>query len=343
MAGKNVTGLKTMFFSTASTYSAVISQEEALKKVKTYMKEISAHSFVGTQVGQVIDDALSAEGKMIRPRLMLLCGAIGSEWSEKSDTLCKLAAMIELTHMASLIHDDIIDEAPYRRGKPSIQHKYSKDAAVYAGDYLMASINFFQAKEGLNHSGMIYNRAVQQMCIGEVGQALCRYSENATVHDYLQNIQGKTAALFKAACLIGATESGCHETITLKLESFGEYLGIMFQLRDDLLDFTSSIKAEGKETHKDFQDGIYTLPVLMALKQEDARKELAPLMQINKERRLTDEEIHQMEDIVVRYGGVEATKIEIRNLQMKSTQILNELPDVASVVLMRKLLKALEI
>lgn len=343
MAGKNATGLKTMFFSTANSYGAVISQEEALNKVRTYMKEISAHSFSGTEVGKVLDDALSAEGKMIRPRLLLLCGAIGPQWSEKYDTLCKLAAMIELTHMASLIHDDIIDEAPYRRGKPSIQHKYSKDAAVYAGDYLMASINFFQAKERLNDSGMIYNNAVQQMCIGEVGQALCRYSDHVTMHDYLQNIQGKTTALFKAACLIGATESGCNTKITQKLESFGEYLGIMFQLRDDLLDFTSSTKAEGKETHKDFQDGIYTLPVLMALKQKDCRRELEPLMQINKERRLTDEEIQRMEEIVVRYGGVEATKAEIKNLQVKSNQILNELPDVASVILMRKLLKALEI
>ncbi len=343
MAGKNATGLKTVFFSTANTYSAAINQEEALNKVRSYMKEISAHNFAGTEVGNVLDDALRAEGKMIRPRLLLLCGAIGPKWTEKSDILCKLAAMIELTHIASLIHDDIIDEAPYRRGKPSIQHKYSKDAAVYAGDYLMASINFFQAKEGLNESGMIYNRAVQQMCIGEVGQALCRYSNTVTMHDYLQNIQGKTTALFKAACLIGATESGCNTTVTQKLERFGEYLGIMFQLRDDLLDFTSSTKAEGKETHKDFQDGIYTLPVLMALKRTACRKELESLMQCNKERRLTDEEIQQMEEIVVQYGGVDATKAEIKNLQIKSNQILSELPDVSSVVLMRKLLKALEL
>ncbi|MEI3266097.1 MAG: polyprenyl synthetase family protein [Frisingicoccus sp.] len=120
-------------------------------------------------------------------------------------------------------------------------------------------------KEQLIDAAMILSKTVENMCIGEIGQAVCRYDVNVTVDAYLKNIKGKTASLFSTACELGAIEAGCSEDIAGKLKRFGEYLGIMFQFRDDLLDFTSSEVAEGKKTHKDFHDGIYTLPVLMAL------------------------------------------------------------------------------
>ena len=94
---------------------------------------------------------------------------------------------------------------------------------------------------------------------------------------YFENIERKTAALFQAACYIGAKESGCSEEIIQKLELFVKNLGLMFQLKDDILDFTSSSKELGKETHKDFQNGIYTFPVIMALKNPKAQEVLLPL------------------------------------------------------------------
>ena len=112
--------------------ACAMTEESAMERVNYYIHKIAENSFAGTRTGAVLDDVLGSSGKMIRPRLLLLCSAFGPYAMERSERLCMLAAMVELTHMASLIHDDIIDEAPFRRGKPSIQGKYGKDAAVYA-------------------------------------------------------------------------------------------------------------------------------------------------------------------------------------------------------------------
>ena len=206
-------------------------EESAMERVNYYIHKIAENSFAGTRTGAVLDDVLGSSGKMIRPRLLLLCSAFGPYPSERAERLCMLAAMVELTHMASLIHDDIIDEAPFRRGKPSIQGKYGKDAAVYAGDFLIERVHYWQVKEQLIDAAMILSKTVENMCIGEIGQAVCRYDVNVTVDAYLKNIKGKTASLFSTACELGAIEAGCSKDIAGKLKCFGEYLGIYLSLQ----------------------------------------------------------------------------------------------------------------
>lgn len=317
-------------------------EESAVERVKYYMHKIAENSFAGTGTGAVLDDVLGSFGKMIRPRLLLLCSAFGPHSTERSERLCMLAAMVELTHLASLIHDDIIDEAPYRRGKPSIQGKYGKDAAVYAGDFLIERVHYWQVKEQLIDAAMILSKTVEDMCIGEIGQAVCRYDVNVTADDYLKNIKGKTAALFSTACKLGAMEAGCSSDVAEKLKCFGEYLGIMFQFRDDLLDFTSNEAAEGKETHKDFHDGIYTLPVLMALETAEGRKSLLPIMKENAKRNLSSEEIGQMEKEVIRCGGVQRTVEEIHRYAALAGEILDSLEDIPEAQKIRRMLDKLE-
>ena len=172
------------------------------------------------------------------------------------------------------IHDDIVDEAPFRRDRESVQRRFGKDAAVYAGDYLIARVQYYQAQENLHEAGMLLADAIQQMCAGEIGQARCRYREDVTMQEYLCNIRGKTTALFRASCRIGALESGCSKEVIEQLDRLGESLGCMFQFRDDLLDFTTDKEVLGKETHKDFRDGIYTMPVLMAMRRSKKWKPL---------------------------------------------------------------------
>ena len=109
-----------------------------LGKVSEYLNSFIDNRYRGTAVGDILDSLTDEQGKMIRPRVLLLAGEFGPNGKENLDRLCKLGAMVELTHLASLIHDDIVDDAPMRRGKPSIQAKYGKNAAVYAGDYLMS-------------------------------------------------------------------------------------------------------------------------------------------------------------------------------------------------------------
>lgn len=293
-----------------------------MQTVEGYIDSFAAHTLGGTEVGAVLDDAVGTRGKMLRPRLLLLAGECGPDFDAAQDRLCRLAAMIELTHMASLIHDDIVDEAPCRRGKPSVQGKYGKDAAVYAGDFLMSRVSYHIAQEELNRSGAVLAKTVEEMCAGEIGQAACRYREDVTLQEYLRNIHGKTAALFMAACRIGAMESGCDAATVRTLELFGEQLGLLFQLRDDLLDFTSDVLAIGKAVHRDFQEGIYTMPVLCALEQPGGREALAPIMRANARGKLTLEQLHQMERQVEELGGVEATRQEIRSREKCAEQLL---------------------
>lgn len=302
------------------------------EQVKEYIQKIAEHSFQGTEVGKVLDEVLAVSGKMFRARLLLLCGYLGPDWEAKKEKLYQLAAMVELTHLASLIHDDIVDDSPYRRGKPSIQGKYGKDIAVYAGDFLMARIYYYEAVEHLNDSAAILSKAVETMCTGEIGQDLCRYREDVTVEEYFRNMEGKTATLFEAACCIGGRESGCSKELVEKLSLFGKNLGFMFQLKDDLLDFTSNLKEMGKETHKDFQNGIYTFPVITALQHQEARNYLLPVMQENKEKKLSEKEMKQMEEWVSQYGGVKRTYEEIKRLSNSNRRLIKEFPNKEEVI-----------
>ena len=281
------------------------------------------------------------------------------ETASVSDRLCMLAAFVELTHMASLVHDDIIDDAKLRRGKISVQHAFGKDAAVYAGDFLISRVQGCAVKEGCYEAATILSEAVESMCIGEIGQARCRYDAGTTIEQYLKNVHGKTAALFQAALKLGALEGRADEHQIRLLEELGEYAGRMFQLRDDLLDFAEGPSSdgcakenrvireeasghtfmsspvspenpaysEGKELHKDFQGGILTMPVLAVLHGDDpdGRNALLPLIEEAKKRKLTAEELQKLNDVILNYGGVAAVRSEIRNCGNYCRTLLSEL------------------
>ena len=334
--------------SEAAQYFDIPELERFIKEpedcVRQYMRLIVKNPLADTETGSIINDAVSSSGKMIRSKLLLLCGTLGPLWEAKKERLCALAALVELTHLASLIHDDIVDDAPYRRGKPAIHSKYGRNAAVYAGDLLIAKVYHYQAVEQLNESGAALSKAIERMCAGEIGQDACRYKEEVTIEEYLHNVKGKTAALFQVACRIGAREAGCCDALVSTLERFGENIGFMLQLRDDLLDFTADGKAADKELHRDFLNGIYTMPLLKALEHPDAQKTLRPVMRENARRRLSSEEISDMEKNVIRLGGIDGTRAEIKTLAKKNEKLLDTIEDnVLTVTLMKKITKLLEV
>ncbi|MCH4188540.1 MAG: polyprenyl synthetase family protein [Megasphaera sp.] len=316
-------------------YFANISDDH-IDKIKEYLELYMRHAFPGSSAtAAVLEDATSSRGKMIRPRLLMMASAYGPDYREARERLYKLAAITEMTHLASLIHDDVVDDAPFRRGKPSVQGKYGKNAAIYAGDFLMSRLCYYCMREGLNESGMVLAKAVEDMCGGEIGQAMCRYKTDVTMDEYLRNIHGKTVALFKACCKIGAMESGCDETVIRTLETFGECLGYMFQMRDDLLDFSTDSKALGKKAHQDFREGIYTLPVLLALAQPGGRDKLQPFMDKSEAGTLTGEDIRLMERHVTALGGMEGAWNIIHAYQSHAEDLIRSLQanDVSSSLL----------
>lgn len=304
-------------------------EDEDLERVRQYIWKIAEGPDGGTPTGAVLKDTLSSSGKMLRPQLLLMFGKLGPEADR--ERLCLLAAMVELTHLASLIHDDIVDDAPCRRGRPSIQGKYGKDAAVYAGDFLISRVFRWGAREGLNEAVERLARTMEDMCLGEIGQAACKFRDDVSAAEYYANIRGKTASLFQSACAIGAAESGCPGWVVERAERFGEALGLLFQIRDDLLDFTATDKAAGKSTHKDFRDGIYTMPVLKALENPWGRQAILPLMRDNREWGVDDNVLAIMEQAVVRSGGVEAAWGEVQRLHGICGGVLNELESYGPV------------
>ena len=299
--------------------------KEWTEEVKRYIYFIANFSIKESQVGAVLDDVLNVSGKMIRTKILLLSAFSGTNWKNNKERICKLAAMVELTHLASLIHDDIVDDSPYRRGKQSIQGKYGKDAAVFAGDFLIARVFYYGVVENLNEAVSILAKTIENMCIGEIEQELYHYQEDISEEKYFEIIERKTAALFQAACSIGARESVCSKELTQKLELFVRNLGLMFQIKDDILDFTSNSKDLGKETHKDFQNGIYTFPVIMTLKNSKLREVLEPIMKKNKKEKLSAEEILQLEKYITSFGGIEASYEKIKSLSNINRQLIKEL------------------
>lgn len=317
--------------------SDVLSERKQLDQVRYFIRKIAENPVRNTQTGAVLEDTLGSSGKMLRTRLLLKCAALGPDYQARQERLCMLAAMVELTHLASLVHDDIVDDAAFRRGRPSVQSRYGKDAAVYAGDFLISRVFSWGVREGFADAVERLARTIEAMCIGEIGQASCRYRETMKPEEYYDHIRCKTASLFQTACVLGAEEAGCAAPVVQRLECLGEYLGLLFQLRDDLLDFTATAEEAGKETHKDFRDGIYTMPVLMALWSPEGKAALLPLMRENRERALTDDEIAWMEREVIRHGGVEKTWAAIHRYLDAGGALLDTFEDCTPIQELRRM------
>ena len=200
--------------------------QQEMEQVEKYLSDCLRDPGYGGAVGNILRDMQMSKGKRLRPRLLLMASRYGDgQEPGRREKLCRLGALVELVHMASLIHDDIVDDAPLRRGLPTTQSKYGKDMAVYAGDLILSRIVQSLFRDGFYRVGALFGQAVESMCLGELGQMECRGREDITVEQYMHNIYGKTAALCRLACLAGAVESGCSEDVQAQLEQLGINLG----------------------------------------------------------------------------------------------------------------------
>ena len=314
-----------------------------MRLVDRYMMEFLPPEREQGKMGEIIEAVMSAKGKRYRPLLLLLAGRCGPNFAQNRERLCKLGAIIELIHMASLVHDDIVDDSPLRRGQQTIQSRFGKDMAVYTGDMILGRLMRVMFQEDLGKAGALLGETIEHMCRGEIGQFDSWFRVDRSVEDYLDNIYGKTVALFVTACRLGAMESGCDQKLTDTLAMYGLHLGYLFQLRDDLLDFVSDEKTEGKPIHMDFREGVFTLPVLYALahrEYHDAVKELASVARHGK---FTSHHADKL-DWVVRYsGGLTATVAQIDAHQQEAARLAAALPVPEITKAFREILKRLEL
>ncbi|MBW3594505.1 MAG: polyprenyl synthetase family protein [Actinobacteria bacterium] len=215
---------------------------------------------------------IRAGGKRLRPSLVLVSSRAGEPGRRATDLA---AAAVELIHLATLYHDDVIDETDTRRGAPTVHSKWGVEVAVLAGDYLFAHGSALGAEAG-HDVPAILAKAVADVCEGQIVETAALSDPRRGTDHYLGTISGKTAALFRASCEMGATTSGADGEARAALAEYGHHLGIAFQIVDDLLDLIGDPAITGKIPGTDLKEGVFTLPVLIAVERAE---ELAAMLE----------------------------------------------------------------
>ncbi len=219
---------------------------------------------------------IGAGGKRLRPMLALAAATVGGRRSASTEDLLGGVA-VELVHLASLYHDDVIDEATVRRNVQSVNGRYGNLVAIVAGDYLLARSAGIAADLGTDVAGLLA-RTLGQLCQGQVTEVQSSFQVTRSRQSYFEAIRGKTAALMATSCRIGALTGQVPGPAVEALSEFGRNFGMLFQLRDDVLDVVATDGELGKPPGQDLAEGIYTLPVLYALDDPDTAAELRPLL-----------------------------------------------------------------
>ena len=224
---------------------------------------------------QVTTHLIDAGGKRLRPSLALAAATAGRGGASEDDL--QGAVAVELVHLASLYHDDVMDDATVRRNVESVNARWGNLVAIVAGDFLLARSAEIAASLGTEVAGLLAN-TLARLCEGQVAEVRAAYSTARSEDQYFSAIAGKTAALMSTSCRIGALTGGLPRSEVDALTTFGRSFGMIFQLRDDVLDVVATDDELGKPAGQDLAEGIYTLPVLRALADPEVGPELTPLL-----------------------------------------------------------------
>ncbi|MBI5249984.1 MAG: polyprenyl synthetase family protein [Desulfomonile tiedjei] len=246
---------------------------------------------------------MNSGGKRIRPQLAIIAARMGGYTGLDA---IKLSGAIECIHTATLLHDDVVDTADTRRGRPSANTLWSNEMCVLGGDFILAKA--FSALTSIKNLRIleIVSRATERLSEGELFQMANIGNLDLTEQDYLQVITDKTAVLMEAACRGGAIIGGLDRNKEEALAQFGFSLGIAFQMTDDVIDYRSDKETMGKTPCKDIQEGKLTLPLIAALKTAD-EPERARVVTMIREKQISDDNLEWVRDFVERRGGVQAT------------------------------------
>lgn len=292
--------------------------KEIKNKVDDRILKITANN--NDLIQEAVSDLVNAGGKRLRPILVILSSRFGEIEEEK---IYNIAAGVEIIHMSTLIHDDIIDEADLRRGKKTAQKKYGKKMAVFIGDYLISrTLDIFE--ENLSKkSRQKLNKVVSLICEGEIKQFQNKNNLEISVLDYFRRIRKKTALLFGLSMYLGAYESGIRGKDFHHIYNFALEMGMAFQIEDDLLDFTGDKNLTGKNIGQDLETGIYTLPVVLLLNDEKYNKKIKRLLKV-KNKNLDKRKILAL---INKANTIEKSREVAEKFVKKANYHLDELPD----------------
>jgi heptaprenyl diphosphate synthase len=254
-------------------------------------------------------ELLKAGGKRIRPVFVLLSAQFGTY---NIHQVKKPAAALELIHMASLVHDDVVDDADMRRGRKTVKAKYDNKIAMYTGDFIFASALKLMSEIEIPRAHQILAQGMKEMCLGEIEQINEQYDTDQNIRKYFKRIKRKTALLIALSCQLGAITSKADVSLQKKLYDFGFSVGMAFQITDDILDFTASEKQLGKPAGSDLKQGNLTLPVLYTIYQYPEMKEKLDAYYDKKEPAQLAELLKDIKEL----GGIDyATKISDKYLK----------------------------
>ncbi len=240
---------------------------------------------------------IAAGGKRLRP-LLAIATATGGERGPSEDDLLGGVA-VELVHLASLYHDDVIDEATIRRNVESVNSRFGNLVAIVAGDYLLARSAAIAASLGTEIAALLAD-TLGRLCQGQVTEVRSAFQVDRSRDDYVASISGKTAALTATSCRIGALTGGLPSTEVDACTEFGRCFGMVFQIRDDILDISATEGQLQKPAGQDLAEGIYTLPALVALADPDAGPDLRALLG----QPLAEPELDKAREIVLASNGI---------------------------------------
>ena len=231
----------------------------------------SAEFETDTALAAACRHVLATDGKQIRPSIVREAAKHGPR--SGSEAVERAARAVELLHLASLTHDDVIDGGDLRRGTETARVRFGDPASVLSGGWLFASAIELLAGAGNDATGY-FCAATARICEGQMLESEDIYNSDRSVARYLEAIEGKTAALFELSALLGALLSGHDEDVVERLRSYGRELGLGFQIADDILDLLADDAVTGKSRGSDVRRGVYTLPLLYALAAESGLAEL---------------------------------------------------------------------
>jgi heptaprenyl diphosphate synthase len=267
---------------------------------------------------QVAGHLLSAGGKRLRPALALAAGHLAS--NPAHDDVVEGAASVELVHLGSLYHDDVMDEAQTRRTVESVNARWGNLVAILAGDFLLARASEVAASLGTEVSALLA-ATIGSLCEGQVRELQHAFDVKRSEDAYLRAIEGKTAALMSASCRIGALAAGLPVEQVDSLTVYGQRIGMAFQIVDDVLDLVATDDQLGKPAGNDLVEGIYTLPVIRAMETEPAATELRALLG----RRLQHEEVERARLLVRSNGAVTSACGLARDYAVEASEALKPL------------------
>lgn len=281
-------------------------------------------------LGEVADHLLEMRGKLLRPTLLLLANEVGGRPSEEAETV---AAVVEMVHVATLVHDDAVDHSVRRRGMPTLNARWNHQVAIIMGDFLYSRAVMEIARVGDAEAIELLARAANRMTVGEMRQLTSHDALDFSEEDYFRLCECKTASLMAAACELGAMFGRSEYREALR--DYGFDLGMAFQVTDDLLDYTASPRVTGKPSGQDLREHKVTLPLIAVLPDlEEEQRELVERLFGNPEP--SDELVEEVTEVVERMGGLRYARNRAAEFVRRARARLRGLPDGPALSALRQ-------